>query len=90
METTSAFMMNNIIATSATERLTEEEAMRAFNRIFDACGALRACRTTDVPYSVLEDISLFTGMDICIMITARSDSVSHECMRTQVRAAVDD
>ena len=88
MEATKAFMTDNIITTATTERLTEEGAMGAVNKILDACGALRACRTIDVPYSVLEDISLFTGMDICIMVTAKSDSVLHECMKTQVRTAM--
>ena len=89
MKATRAFMTDNVTTTLTTEQPTEEEAMRAFSRIFDACGALIDCRTINVPYSVLEDIALFIGVDICMLVTTESDNTLHECMRAQARAAMD-
>jgi len=94
MATTRVFMAGNTAntstaeqfteETSTTEQLTEEKAMRAVTRTFDACGTLMSCGTIDVSYAVLEDIALFTGIDIHMLITAGSDSKLHECIRDRV------
>ena len=89
MDATRAFMTGKVITTPTAEQLTEEEAMRAFNRMFDACGALKNCHVTNVPYHVLEDIAHFIGIDVCMLITTESDDMLHGCMKAQVRAAMD-
>ena len=50
---------------------------------------LGASCAVDVPYYVLEDISLFTGIDMCAMITTGSDSKLQGCMEDQVRKAME-
>ena len=88
MEAIRVFMTGNATTTLATEQLTEEEAMRAFSRMFDACGALKNCHVINVPYYVLEDIALFIGIDMCMLVAAGSDDMLHGCMKAQVRAAM--
>ena len=89
MDATRTFMTGGTIIAPTTGQLTEEEAMRAFSRIFDACGALKNCQMTDVPYHVLEDIAHFIGIDVCMLVTTKSDDMLHGRMKAQVRAAMD-
>ena len=83
MVATRAFMGDDATDTPTIEQLTEKKAMRAFTRIFDACGTLMSCGAVDVIYSVFEDIALFTGIDMCMLITSGSDSKLHECMKNE-------